>query len=281
MDPLNDIIPSSGQSPFDAVREFDAEGEHWIGRRLMPVMEYSRWEDFAVVITKARDSLELVQGYEAATHHFAACRSDGGRWGNQQLADFRLTRFGAYLTAMAGDDTKEAVARARIYFAVKTREAEAGPAVREMTKLEALQAAIESEEARLAAEARVAELEPAARSWTVLASGDGDYAVADAAKILSRDPAIKLGRNRLFTLLDEYGWTYRQQADGRPRVRQTAIERQWLSEIPQSHYHPRTGELVLDAPQIRVTAKGLHELHKRLGGTGAVAVPASVEGGVR
>lgn len=152
---------------------------------------------------------------------------------------------------------------------------------REMTKLEALQAAIESEQGRLAAEARVAELEPAARSWDVLASGDGDFSVSDAAKILTRDPAIKLGRNRLFTLLDEWRWTYRQLADDRPRVMQVAIERGWLSELPQSHYHPRTGELVLDAPQVRVTAKGLHELHKRLGGVGAVVVPASAEGGVR
>lgn len=134
---------------------------------------------------------------------------------------------------------------------------------------------------REVAERQVRELEPAANSWQILASGDGDFSVSDAAKILSRDPSIKLGRTRLFTLLDEYRWTYRQLADDRPRVKQTAIERGWLSELPQSHYHPRTGELVLDAPQVRVTAKGLHELHKRLGGTGAVVVPASVEGGVR
>jgi prophage antirepressor-like protein len=121
--------------------------------------------------------------------------------------------------------------------------------------------------------ARVAELEPAAASWQTLAAADGDFSVADAAKILARDPEIKLGRNRLFTLLDDYRWTYRQLADDRPRVMQAAIERLWLSEIPQSHYHPRTGELVMDAPQVRVTVKGLHELHKRLGGTAAVAIP--------
>jgi prophage antirepressor-like protein len=144
----------------------------------------------------------------------------------------------------------------------------------EMTKLEALQAAIESEQGRLAAEARVAELEPAANSWNVLASGDGDYSVGDAAKILSRDPAIDLGQKRLFTLLAEWRWTYRQLADGRPRVMQAAVETGRLSELPSSHYHPRTGELVLDAPQVRVTAKGLAELHKRLGGTAPVQVPS-------
>jgi anti-repressor protein len=130
--------------------------------------------------------------------------------------------------------------------------------------------------------AKVAELEPAANSWQTLAAAEGDFSVADAAKILTRDPAIKLGRNRLFSLLDELGWTYRQVSDDRPRVKQTAIERQWLSEIPQSHYHPRTAELVMDAPQVRITVKGMHELHKRLGGTAAVAIPTVPgQGGVR
>jgi prophage antirepressor-like protein len=148
-------------------------------------------------------------------------------------------------------------------------------APREMTKLEALQAAIESEQARLAAEARVAKLEPAARSWQVLASGEGDFAVADAAKILGRNPSITLGRNRLFALLAEYRWTYRQGADDKPRAMQSAVERGWLSELPQSYEHPHTGDLILAAPQVRVTVKGMHELHKRLGGTAPVQVPTN------
>jgi len=117
-----------------------------------------------------------------------------------------------------------------------------------------------------AAEHRIAALEPAAHAWEVLAKADGDYAVADAAKILSRDPAIKLGRDRLFTLFREGGWAYRQGIDQKHRAKQYAVNQGWLSEIPQSHYHPRTGELVLDPPQVRVTIKGLQALHKRLGG---------------
>jgi anti-repressor protein len=123
------------------------------------------------------------------------------------------------------------------------------------------------------AEQQVRELEPAAHSWEVLASADGDYAVADAAKILSRDPAIKLGRDRLFTLLRESGWAYRQGVDRKHRAKQYAVDHGWLSEIPQSHYHPRTGQLELDAPQVRVTVKGLHALHKRLGGVEQLRIP--------
>jgi len=135
-------------------------------------------------------------------------------------------------------------------------------------------AARQARELEAAAE-QIAELAPAAEHWTVLASGDGDYAVADAAKILSRDPKIKIGRDRLFTVLDQENWIYRQQVDGKWRTYQRAIDAGRLSEIPQSHYHPRTGELVLDPPQVRVTPKGIADLRVLLGGTVPLAITDS------
>jgi phage antirepressor YoqD-like protein len=142
----------------------------------------------------------------------------------------------------------------------------------EPTKLELARDLVAALEDAEAARARVAELEPDARSWRVLASGEGDYSVADAAKILSRDGGIRIGRTRLFAALAEQRWTYRQPADDKPRARQYAVERGWLSELPQSYEHPRTGELVLAAPQVRITAKGLAALHRRLGGAGVLVV---------
>lgn len=140
---------------------------------------------------------------------------------------------------------------------------------------EALRLAADEHDARVLAEAKVAELEPAAESWETLASGTGDYSVADAAKILSRDPRIKLGQQRLFTHLMELHWLYRQAGDRKWRVYQTAITRGWLSEIPASHYHPRTAELVIDAPQVRVTVKGLQRLHQQFGGENRLALPTA------
>jgi prophage antirepressor-like protein len=131
----------------------------------------------------------------------------------------------------------------------------------------AAEEALERAENRAAmAEIQAADMAPAAYAWDTLASANGDFSVGDAAKILSRDKAIKTGQGRLFTTLYRLGWTYRQQGDGRWRVKQTAIDAGRLSELAGSHYHPRTGELILDAPQVRVTVKGVLALQKHLGG---------------
>jgi prophage antirepressor-like protein len=130
--------------------------------------------------------------------------------------------------------------------------------------LRELLASVEREEA---VKAQLEQVTPSAEAWDHLASATGDYAVADAAKILSRNPLVKVGRDRLFTHLARFGWTYRRELDGRWTVYQRAVDTGWVTELASSHYHPRTGELVLDAPQVRITAKGLAELQKRLTGT--------------
>ena len=135
------------------------------------------------------------------------------------------------------------------------------------TFAEALELAAQQTRALEAAQAEADELRGPAHSWNVLASGEGDYSVADAAKILTRDPSIDTGRGRLFALLYELGWVYRQQADGRHRAYQRHVDNGRLSELPQQYENPKTGELTLGAPQVRVKPKGLRELHKRLGGT--------------
>lgn len=107
----------------------------------------------------------------------------------------------------------------------------------------------------VASEAKVAELEPVANR---LLNAEGDLAVADAAKALTR-AGIKVGETRLFNALAERKWIFRG-SDNRWRVYQSVIEDGYMSVIPASHYHPRTGVLVLDPPQVRVKPKGLQRL---------------------
>lgn len=109
---------------------------------------------------------------------------------------------------------------------------------------------------------RIAELSPKAEAWDGIAAVSGDYDVADAAKMLAR-AGISTGRDRLFASLIELRLIFRA-GDGKFHVYSRAIEAKWLAERAQSHEHPRTKKIVLDAPQVRVTLKGLEMLRTRL-----------------
>lgn len=151
----------------------------------------------------------------------------------------------------------------------KTGRYEAAPApvpVESIGRRELALMVIAAEDRADAAEKAMAEMASAAEAWEVLASADGDYSVADAAKMLSRHRLISVGQRRLFTILSELRWIYRG-SDQAWTVYQRAVDSGWLTEKASSHYHPRTGELVLDPPQVRVMVKGLAELQKRLTGT--------------
>lgn len=110
---------------------------------------------------------------------------------------------------------------------------------------------------------QIAVLTPRAEAWDELASADGDYAVSDAAKILAR-AGVKTGPQRLFEQLAGMRWIHRA-SDGKWRAYAATVDSGYLTEKPQSHHHPRSGELVLDAPQVRVTVRGLERLRVRLG----------------
>ncbi|MCE5291584.1 MAG: phage antirepressor KilAC domain-containing protein [Nocardiaceae bacterium] len=118
---------------------------------------------------------------------------------------------------------------------------------------------------------RLAEVEPIAEKFL---NAEGDYAFKDAADALTR-AGIKVGQNRLFSLVaSKYRWIYRSEADRKWRVYNAAIEAGWVSVIPQSHYHPKTGILVLDAPQPRLTPKGMQRILRDHGGDNIPAVSA-------
>lgn len=128
--------------------------------------------------------------------------------------------------------------------------------------------------------AQIAVLTPRAAAWDELADASGDYEVADAAKILAR-AGIDVGRTRLFDRLEDMGWVFRGPADkygpGKWKARQSAVDSGYLAERPQSHHHPRTGLVVIDPPQVRVTLRGIERLRVRLGRLDAPALHA-VEG---
>lgn len=116
-----------------------------------------------------------------------------------------------------------------------------------------------------AAEAKVLELTPPAAAWNELADAAGDYSVADAAKVLNRDPAISTGERKLYRFMCGLGWVFRR--DGRWKAYQAQVNNGRLTEKVNEPFM-RNGELFAPAPTVRITPKGLAELHRRLGGTG-------------
>jgi DNA-damage-inducible protein D len=267
---MTDLKLFTATAPFDAIRHRTPEGrEFWSARELMPLLEYERWENFAVAIDRARMAAEA-QGHTVPDLFRAVTKKGDGR--PQQ--DYELARFACYLVAMNGDPRKPAVAAAMGYFAIKTREAETAdsaspqPAVMP-SHAEALRGwATELERAELA-ESKVAELTPAASAWTELAEAAGDYSVADAAKVLSRDPNIATGERRLFSSMQAFGWLFRR--DGRWRAYQRHVDMGWLTEKVGNPY-VRNGEMCVGDPTVRVTPKGLSVLHDCLGGSGQIAL---------
>lgn len=123
-------------------------------------------------------------------------------------------------------------------------------------------ALIEAQLTLEAQKARLADLTPKAQAFDALLSTSGDYSVNEAAKVLARDHSIQIGEKRLRTRLESWGWIYRHQ--GKPRAKQAQIDLGRMAEKARWHYHPETAEKVLDTPQVRVTAKGIDAIRKRI-----------------
>lgn len=132
--------------------------------------------------------------------------------------------------------------------------------------VEALEALLVREKANLELERANAELTPRAVAWDAIASAEGDFSVGQAANLLGRAGVPNMGPQRLFRKLEELGWIYRGE-DRAWRPYAHRVDKGYLGIKPQFHYNPGNGEKVIDAPQLRVTLKGVERLRQRLGGT--------------
>jgi anti-repressor protein len=126
---------------------------------------------------------------------------------------------------------------------------------------EALRELAANVEAKELAEARARELEIPAAAWGVMVAAHGDYAVDEAAKILSRDSDLGIGRNRLFDFMADLGWTYRQGARNSWHAYQSQVDTgRIVLRMSAAFLNAKTGEMENPAPTLRITAKGIDAL---------------------
>lgn len=252
-----------GVSPFDGIRQLTEAGrEYWSARALMPLLGYEKWERFTDAIDRARISGSNA-GNDMHRHIATAVLPGSGKnLGGRPGANFHLSRLACYLIAMNGDPRKPEVAAAQTYFAVKAREAEVAPQTREQRLALAM---VDAQQVIAEKDSHIAAIQPSADAWDRLHELGADVEVDVAAKILSRDVDITIGRNRLYEFMHEVDWIFR----GRHNVwkaYQDQVDLGRLTMRPAREFWDKERECYRTGdPTILVTPKGLAELRRLLG----------------
>src|SRR5688572_13934054 len=91
-------------NPFERIKRIDEYGrEVWIARELMPLLEYTKWQNFIKAIARAQTACRESGG--DVNKHFGLLTSvtQTGKGRQQDIDDYRLSRYACYLIAMNGD----------------------------------------------------------------------------------------------------------------------------------------------------------------------------------
>lgn len=106
---------------FEDVKQVRSDGsEYWRARELAPVLEYTKWENFAKVIKRAMIACE--NSGHSVEECFPEVRKTSAmpHGGVKEIADYELSRYACYLIVQNGDPRKEVIALGQTYFAIQT-----------------------------------------------------------------------------------------------------------------------------------------------------------------
>ena len=120
---LNDIDKTN--KSFEDIKHIDENGvEFWYARELMPILQYSNWQNFEKIIDKSKISCQNsdISVFEHFTDVNKTIKMPKGA--EKTIVDYKLTRYACYLIAQNGDSRKKVIALAQTYFAVQTRKQE-------------------------------------------------------------------------------------------------------------------------------------------------------------
>lgn len=120
---LNDIDKSN--KSFEDIKHINENGvEFWYARELMPILQYSNWQNFEKIIDKAKKSCE--NSDISVFEHFIDINKTikMPKGAEKNILEYELTRYACYLIAQNGDSRKKVIALAQTYFAIQTRKQE-------------------------------------------------------------------------------------------------------------------------------------------------------------
>jgi len=119
------MIEEYNEKAFENIKHFDEFGnEYWEARELMPLLEYSKWENFHKVIKRAIIACETSNNN--INDHFPEFRKmvDIGSKTKRETIDYHLSRYACYLIVQNANPRKKSVALGQTYFAIQTRKQE-------------------------------------------------------------------------------------------------------------------------------------------------------------
>ncbi|MDD6653005.1 MAG: hypothetical protein PUE43_04080 [Clostridium sp.] len=110
---------------FEDIKHIDKNGnEFWYARELMPLLEYSKWENFNSVIQKS--VLSYNNSNNDDSYWLPEVRKPiiTGKGKEEYIKDYKLSRYICYLIVQNANPRKKMVALAQTYFAIQTRRQE-------------------------------------------------------------------------------------------------------------------------------------------------------------
>ena len=117
---MNEIDKNYNKT-FEDIKHIDENGiEFWYARELMPILQYSNWQNFEKIIDKAITSCK--NSDISVFEHFIDVNKTikMPKGAEKTIVDYKLTRYACYLIAQNGDSRKKVIALAQTYFAVQT-----------------------------------------------------------------------------------------------------------------------------------------------------------------
>ncbi len=113
------------EKTFNDIKHFDEfDNEYWEARELMPLLEYSKWENFHKAIKRAMIACETSKN--SVNDHFPEFRKTIAmpKGASKTVIDYKLSRYACYLIVQNANPKKRSVALGQTYFAIQTRKQE-------------------------------------------------------------------------------------------------------------------------------------------------------------